>query len=164
MKNSTSVGVCVWLMHGNTQGHCTFSVHLMMCSQLSQLQPTWRIVRGNCVTAIEHWAAANRLNLEKWRVIIVPNKIGGPPPTLGRNHVTTPFWRRHSSTSRSAYRLLQSPNLILDKHITSLSHKCFFITVATTILTFISEFSRSWSHLLDPIVDQFLQRVNIALY
>ena len=82
----------------------------------------------NCVRAIEHWMAANRLRLnpEKTELIWIGAKNnllkipdGGPHLTLGGTHIT-------SSDVVRVLGVLLTPNLLLDKHVTSLSAKCFF--------------------------------------
>jgi len=82
----------------------------------------------NCVRDIEHWMAANRLRLnpEKTELIWLGAKHsllkipdGGPPLTVGGNHITT-------SDVVRVLGVLLTPNLSLEKHVTSLSTKCFF--------------------------------------
>jgi len=89
---------------------------------------------GQCVAAIENWMAANRLRLNadkteliwtgvKHNLLKIPG--GGPSMTLGGVHIK----------SFDVVRLLGvslTPNLSMDKHVTSLSAKCFFPAATTT--------------------------------
>jgi len=81
-----------------------------------------------CVAATEHWMAANRLRLNadkteliwagaRHNLLKIPG--GGPSLTLGGAHIK-------SSDVVRVLGVLLTLNLSMDKHVTSLSAKCFF--------------------------------------
>ena len=82
-----------------------------------------------CVTAIGHWMSANRLKLNAEKTELLWAGTRHNVASLLRSHDPTPILGTDAVKATDVVRVLGilfTPELALDRHVTTVSAKCFF--------------------------------------